>query len=82
MMVRTRQSTHTLSLSLYLAINSNTTEEDLPGSYAVWAASDEAAFLHGRFTWAAWDVNELQSGELRKRIDSDPAFLKVGVAGL
>lgn len=56
--------------------------DDLPGHYAVWAASDEAAFLHGRFTWTAWDVDDLRTGELRKRIDSDPNYLKVGVVGL
>ncbi|KAL7627820.1 hypothetical protein AAE478_002015 [Parahypoxylon ruwenzoriense] len=55
---------------------------ELPGHFAVWAASPEAAFLHGRFVWAAWDVNELKSGELRRRIDEDPFFLKIGVRGL
>ncbi|KAI0195998.1 putative short-chain dehydrogenase [Xylaria flabelliformis] len=54
----------------------------LPGDYAVWAASPEAKFLHGRFTWAAWDVDQLKTGELRKRIDEEPAFLKIGVNGL
>ena len=28
-------------------------DENLPGQYAVWAASEEARFLHGRFVWAA-----------------------------
>ncbi|KAI1744080.1 putative short-chain dehydrogenase [Xylaria scruposa] len=55
---------------------------NLPGDYAVWAASPEAKFLHGRFTWAAWDVNQLKTGELRKRIDGEPAFLKIGINGL
>ncbi|KAF2963712.1 hypothetical protein GQX73_g9865 [Xylaria multiplex] len=27
---------------------------DLPGHFAVWAASPEAKFLHGRFVWATW----------------------------
>ncbi|KAK4080893.1 hypothetical protein Trihar35433_1998 [Trichoderma harzianum] len=57
-------------------------DETLPGNYAVWAASDEAKFLHGRFTWAAWDVNELQSEEWRKRIEEKPTYLQVGVVGL
>ncbi|KFZ16144.1 hypothetical protein V501_02377 [Pseudogymnoascus sp. VKM F-4519 (FW-2642)] len=57
-------------------------DEDLPGHYAVWAASDQARFLHGRFTWAAWDVEELSGGEKRARIDRDANFLKVGVVGL
>ncbi|OTB06423.1 hypothetical protein M426DRAFT_318834 [Hypoxylon sp. CI-4A] len=55
---------------------------ELPGSFAVWAASPEAKFLHGRFVWAHWDVDELKTGEIRKKIDEDPAFLKVGVKGL
>lgn len=57
-------------------------DADLPGHFAVWAASPEAAFLHGRFVWASWDVNELKSGDVRKRIDEDPLYLKVGVKGL
>lgn len=56
--------------------------ENLPGRYAVWAASDEAKFLHGRFTWAAWDVDEISSGKIRERIDGDVNYLKVGVIGL
>ncbi|CAM1511303.1 Fc.00g088160.m01.CDS01 [Cosmosporella sp. VM-42] len=56
-------------------------EEDLPGYYAVWAVSDEAKFLHGKFTWAAWDVDELRTGELRRRIN-DHNYLKVGILGL
>jgi hypothetical protein len=28
----------------------------------VWAASDEAKFLNGKFVWANWDV-ELKAGE-------------------
>ncbi|KAI1133685.1 NAD(P)-binding protein [Nemania abortiva] len=55
---------------------------DLPGHFGVWAASPEAKFLHGRFVWAAWDVEQLKNGELRKRIDEDPTFLKIGVNGL
>ncbi|KAI1347350.1 putative short-chain dehydrogenase [Xylaria sp. FL0043] len=55
---------------------------DLPGHYAVWAASPEAKFLHGRFTWASWDVDQLKNGELRKRIDEDPYFLRIGINGL
>ncbi|KAM3453105.1 hypothetical protein MY3296_004032 [Beauveria thailandica] len=57
-------------------------DADLPGHYAVWAASDEARFLHGRFTWAAWDVNEISSGSIRERITTEPNYLKVGVVGI
>ncbi|KAJ3552082.1 hypothetical protein NPX13_g11200 [Xylaria arbuscula] len=55
---------------------------DLPGHFAVWAASPEASFLHGRFVWASWDVDQLKNGELRKQIDEDSQFLRVGVIGL
>ncbi|KAI0432750.1 short chain dehydrogenase [Xylaria sp. FL1042] len=55
---------------------------DLPGHFAVWAASPEARFLHGRFVWASWDVEKLQDGDIRRRIDEDPAYLKIGINGL
>ncbi|UPL00370.1 hypothetical protein LCI18_011304 [Fusarium solani-melongenae] len=54
----------------------------LPGDFVVWAASDEADFLHGRFVWANWDVDELQTGPLRQKIENDPGFLKMTVKGL
>ncbi|GIJ99558.1 hypothetical protein Aspvir_001692 [Aspergillus viridinutans] len=56
-------------------------DENLPGQFAVWAASPEARFLHGRFVWAKWDVTELLNEPLRKRIDEDDSFLKVGCCG-
>ncbi|KAM5347332.1 hypothetical protein ACJ41O_010337 [Fusarium nematophilum] len=58
------------------------TDENIPGGFAVWAASPEAEFLHGRFVWSTWDVNDLASGDLRAAIDADPWLLKVGVKGL
>ncbi|KAF4965111.1 hypothetical protein FSARC_7050 [Fusarium sarcochroum] len=64
------------------ADSANWDHEDLPGSFAVWAASPEATFLHGRFVWAGWDVNELQSGPVREKLDKDSSFLKIGVNGL
>ncbi|KAL1870700.1 hypothetical protein Daus18300_005020 [Diaporthe australafricana] len=54
----------------------------LAGHEAVWLASPEAKFLHGRFIWAAWDVDELQSDEIKKTIAEDVEFLKIGVHGL
>ncbi|OBT43148.1 hypothetical protein VE00_07668 [Pseudogymnoascus sp. WSF 3629] len=66
----------------YTRTTLNWDDEDLPGHYAVWAASDEAKFLHGRFTWAAWDIGEISSGKIRERIDGDANYLKVGVVGL
>ncbi|EXJ84731.1 hypothetical protein A1O3_05402 [Capronia epimyces CBS 606.96] len=58
------------------------TDVALSGHFAVWAASPEARFLHGRFVWSSWDVEDLKTGEVRERIDSDSAFLKIGVTGL
>ncbi|QGJ00658.1 hypothetical protein CEK26_002102 [Fusarium fujikuroi] len=53
----------------------------LPCDFAVWAASEEAEFLHGRFIWAKWDVDELKNGPLRKKIESDVSLFRVGVKG-
>ncbi|KAF5985538.1 peroxisomal short-chain alcohol dehydrogenase [Fusarium coicis] len=54
-------------------------DENLPGHFSVWEATPEASFLHGRFVWANWDVDELKTGPVRKQIDTDEHFLKVGV---
>lgn len=56
--------------------------ENLPGNLAVWAASNEARFLHGRFIWSNWDVEEIKGGSVGKRIEEERNFLKVGVEGL
>jgi hypothetical protein len=64
----------TISFSPYL--------DQLAGSFAVWATTKEAEFLHGRSVWASWDVEELSTGELRKRFDEDFYFLRVSVAGM
>ena len=56
--------------------------ENLPGRWAVWASTSQATFLHGRFAWAAWDVDELKSGNVKQRIDTDPDFLTLGFTGL
>ncbi|KAF4959079.1 hypothetical protein FGADI_1957 [Fusarium gaditjirri] len=57
-------------------------DENLPGHFSVWAATPEARFLHGRFVWANWDVDELKSGPVRDQINTDEHFLKVGIEGL
>ncbi|KAK2008699.1 short chain dehydrogenase [Colletotrichum eremochloae] len=54
----------------------------LAGNFAVWAASEEARFLHGRFVWAKWDVEELKQGEIAEKIRNNDHYLKVGVVGL
>jgi hypothetical protein len=53
---------------------------DLPSHMAVWLASDEAAFLHGRYVWANWDVGELV--ELKEKIIDNKSLLKVGIIGV
>ncbi|KAJ3859001.1 short-chain dehydrogenase/reductase [Lentinula novae-zelandiae] len=55
----------------------------LPADYAVWAASPEASWLHGRFVWAHWDVDELKTNkEFLKRMEGEKGFLRVAVQGL
>lgn len=50
---------------------------DLPGHFIVWAASEEAAFLKGKFLWSNWDVDELKQ---RKKEFEGPK-LTVGLQG-
>jgi NAD(P)-dependent dehydrogenase (short-subunit alcohol dehydrogenase family) len=57
-------------------------EVALPGAFAVWAASEEARFLHGRFVWATWDVEEIKSDKFKKQLEADPFYLHIGVTGL
>ncbi|OJJ42647.1 hypothetical protein ASPZODRAFT_104672 [Penicilliopsis zonata CBS 506.65] len=56
-------------------------DDSLPGSFAVWATTEEARFLHGRFVWASWDIDEYSQGETRRLLQTDD-FLRVGVVGL
>jgi NAD(P)-dependent dehydrogenase (short-subunit alcohol dehydrogenase family) len=49
----------------------------LPGDFSVWLASDESTFLHGRFVWAHWDVDELVA--LKERVEKEPSFLTIGL---
>ncbi|KAI9690148.1 MAG: hypothetical protein M1822_009109 [Bathelium mastoideum] len=60
----------------------NFDSSELGGAFAVWAATKQAAFLHGHFVWASWDVDELATGEIRKQIDEDPYFLRSTIAPL
>jgi NAD(P)-dependent dehydrogenase (short-subunit alcohol dehydrogenase family) len=57
-------------------------KDELCGAFAVWAASKEAEFLHGRLAWSSWDVEELASGEVRKRINEDHEFLRGSIVGV
>ncbi|CAK7244594.1 MAG: hypothetical protein STHCBS139747_006138 [Sporothrix thermara] len=55
---------------------------DLPGSFAVWATSPEARFMHGRYALVNWDVTELASGVNRKNLEADPEYLRLAMVGL
>jgi hypothetical protein len=55
---------------------------NLGAQTAVWAASEEAKFLHGRFFLGTWDVDQLTKGPFRQMIESDDDFLRLGVQGL
>ena len=55
-------------------------DPSLSAHMAVWLASQDSGFLHGRFVWANWDAEELMS--MKERILADPAFLKVGIIGV
>jgi hypothetical protein len=37
--------------------------------------------LHGRFVFAAWDVDDMISEEFKERL-ADPYYLKAGIKGL
>ncbi|GIZ46725.1 hypothetical protein CKM354_000983900 [Cercospora kikuchii] len=49
----------------------------LPGDFAVWMAGSQSDFLHGRFVWANWDVEEMMA--LKERLSRDRSFLTVGL---
>lgn len=50
---------------------------NLPADFSLWLAGPESVFLHGRFVWAHWDVDELI--ELKERFENDPSFLTIGL---
>ncbi|KAL9948843.1 hypothetical protein D7B24_006559 [Verticillium nonalfalfae] len=54
----------------------------LPADYSVWAATEEATFLHGKLAWAAWDVDELRSEESKKAFESNPHHLSIRLIGV
>ena len=67
--------------SVLIQRDANPDLAELGADFAVWLASPEADFLHGRFVQAGWGVDELRTGKIRERIDSDQYFLKTGVIG-
>ncbi|KAF2126304.1 short-chain dehydrogenase/reductase [Dothidotthia symphoricarpi CBS 119687] len=54
-------------------------EVDLPASVCVWASTTAASFLHGRFIWSNWDVEELAK---RKIEFQEPGYLRIGLQGV
>ena len=52
---------------------------ELPAAHCVWASTPQASFLHGRFVWTDWGVDELL--EMKERFE-DPGFLKFGLQGV
>ena len=52
---------------------------ELPAAWCVWAATKQASYLHGRFLWTDWGVEELL--EMKERFN-DPGFLKLGLQGV
>jgi hypothetical protein len=52
---------------------------ELPAHFLVWLASEEAAFLRGKFVWANWDAKELmdQADEIRSSM-----LLRVSLNGM
>jgi NAD(P)-dependent dehydrogenase (short-subunit alcohol dehydrogenase family) len=50
---------------------------NLPAHFALWLAGPESSFLHGRYLWAHWDVDELIA--LKDKLANDTSFLKIGL---
>ncbi|KAL0936338.1 short chain dehydrogenase reductase [Colletotrichum truncatum] len=52
---------------------------EMSGNFTVWAVSDEAKFLNGRFVHANWDVEELKA--LKKELENDESRFTIGLQG-
>ncbi|KAK8176746.1 hypothetical protein BC567DRAFT_197146 [Phyllosticta citribraziliensis] len=53
-------------------------DESLPAGFAVWlACNEEAAFLKGRFVFAAWDVGEMVA--MRERFEKEPGLCRISL---
>ncbi|KAK8184870.1 uncharacterized protein BKA78DRAFT_256662 [Phyllosticta capitalensis] len=52
-------------------------DESLPAGFAVWLTSPAAAFLRGRFVFAAWDVDEMVA--MKERFESEPGLCRIGL---
>lgn len=49
----------------------------LPADFALWLAGPQSDFLHGRYVWAHWDVDELVA--LKEKVLSNPQYLTFGL---
>jgi len=52
---------------------------ELAGNFCVWACSEAARFLKGRFVHVNWDVNELVA--MREDIEDRETLLTLGLDG-
>ena len=59
------------------AAKGNWEDVNLPADFAVWLAGPQSDFLHGRYVWAEWDVDELIA--LKEKVEQDPLFLRLGL---
>ncbi|KAI7339716.1 hypothetical protein KC315_g1113 [Hortaea werneckii] len=50
---------------------------NLPADFCLWLASGHADFLHGKFVWAQWVVDELMT--LKDRIVKEPSYLQMSL---
>ncbi|KAI7207062.1 hypothetical protein KC343_g2693 [Hortaea werneckii] len=50
---------------------------NLPADFCLWLASGQADFLHGKFVWAQWDVDELIA--LKSKIVREQSFLQMSL---
>ncbi|KAM5349763.1 hypothetical protein ACJ41O_006268 [Fusarium nematophilum] len=51
----------------------------LPSDFLVWAASREASFLHGKFVFANWDVEELKARSAKIEEGTDLSMVLSGL---
>ena len=68
---------HRCMLVLYDWLLTSFATVELAADFAVWAVSPEASFLHGRFVWANWDVEELKAQ--KDEIQANPAKFTLGL---
>jgi len=73
----TEMAGNTISKDLY-----DWDDENLPGNFAVWVASEEAAFAHGRMLAAHWDVDELKASTAVEVAKKGSSLPKIGLLGV